>query len=82
MDSRRIDIDGRDFPYKGLAAWCSMASLAGLPATAMPVGLSTDGLPIGIQVIGPHLEDRTTIGFAKLAEREFGGFVVPPAFER
>jgi amidase len=82
MESRRIDIDGRGFSYKGLATWCSVASLAGLPATAMPVGLGSDGLPIGIQVVGPHLEDRTTIGFAKLAEREFGGFVVPPAFER
>jgi hypothetical protein len=29
--------------------------------------------------IGPYLEDRTTIEFARLIEREFGGFVPPPA---
>jgi amidase len=80
MDDRRIDIDGRSLAYKAQAAWMSVASVAGLPATAMPVGLSTAGLPVGIQVIGPFLEDRSTLKFAELAEREFGGFVIPPAF--
>jgi amidase len=35
-------------------------------------------LPIGVQIIGPYLEDRTTLRFAELIEREFGGFVAPP----
>lgn len=80
MDGRRIDIDGKSVPYKAQAVWSTVASLAGLPATAMPVGLGAGGLPVGAQVIGPFLEDRTTILFAELAERLFGGFVVPPAF--
>jgi amidase len=41
-----------------------MATLANLPATAMPIGATRRGLPIGMQVIGPYLEDRTTIAFA------------------
>ena len=80
MDDRRIDIDGRSVPYKAQAAWMSVASVAGLPATTMPIGLCAAGLPVGVQLIGPYLEDRTTIGFAELAEREVGGFVVPPMF--
>jgi amidase len=80
MDDRRIDVDGHSIAYKTQAAWMSVASVAGLPATAMPIGLSTAGLPVGIQAIGPYLEDRSTIKFAELAEREFGGFVIPPAF--
>jgi amidase len=44
----------------------------------MPIGMDCDGLPIGMQIIGPFLEDRTTLAFADLAEREFGGFVAPP----
>jgi amidase len=44
----------------------------------MPIGLSPEGLPIGTQIIGPYLEDRTTLKFARLVEREFGGFVPPP----
>jgi amidase len=82
INQRSIDIDGVPVPYKAQPLWMSVASLAGLPATAMPVGLSEAGLPIGVQVIGPHLEDRTTIGFAELFEREFGGFVAPPAFRK
>jgi len=34
-----------------------------------------------VQIVGPNLEDRTTIRFAELIEREFGGFVPPPAFK-
>jgi amidase len=78
MDGRRISVDGRDVPYGDQAMWPSIATLTGLPATAMPIGRSDDGLPIGMQIIGPHLEDRTTIAFAELVEREFGGFVAPP----
>jgi amidase len=46
----------------------------------MPIARSAEGLPIGMQIIGPYLEDRTTIAFAEFAEREFGGFVAPPGF--
>jgi amidase len=79
-NARRISIDGREVPYGDQAMWNSIATLAGLPATAMPIGLSDEGLPVGMQIIGPRLEDRTTIAFAELIEREFGGFVAPPAF--
>ncbi len=79
-NARRISIDGKEVPYGDQAMWNSVATLPGLPATAMPIALSGEGLPIGMQIIGPYLEDRTTIAFAELIEREFGGFVAPPAF--
>ena len=44
----------------------------------MPIGKSPEGLPIGVQIIGGYLEDRMTIAFAELIEREFGGFTPPP----
>jgi amidase len=76
--SRTINVDGVQIPYVDQAMWSSIATLTGQPSTAMPAGLGSDGLPIGVQIIGPYLEDRTTLGFAALAEREFGGFVAPP----
>jgi amidase len=82
MDDRKFDVDGRGFPYKGLALWTGVASVAGLPVTTMPIGLGVSGLPVGVQIIGPCLEDRTTMMFAELADREFGGFVPPPAFAK
>lgn len=78
-NARRIDIDGVLHPYRDtLHVLPGVASAAGLPATVAPNGRSDRGLPIGVQIIGPYLEDRTTIRFAELMEREFGGFVAPP----
>jgi amidase len=58
--------------------WADPATTCGLPATAAPIDRSPSGLPIGVQIIGPYLEDRTTIAFAELLERELGGFAAPP----
>jgi len=81
MQERRLDVDGHSMAYSSLALWASVATACGLPATAMPICLGTSGLPIGIQIIGPYLEDRSTIGFAELAEREYGGFTPPPGYD-
>jgi amidase len=78
--TRRLDVDGRSLVYDDQIVWSSIATLIGLPATAAPIGRSEAGLPIGVQIIGGYLEDRTTIAFAGLIEREFGGFVAPPGF--
>jgi amidase len=78
-ESRKIDVDGKQVEYNEQALWPGLATLPGLPATAVPIDRSKDGLPVGVQVIGPYLEDRTTIAFAEFLEREFGGFLPPPA---
>jgi amidase len=77
-EKRVLTINGEPTPYFGQMVWPALALLPNLPATAAPIGLTRGGLPINIQIIGPYLEDRTTIGFAGLLEREFGGFRAPP----
>jgi amidase len=59
----------------------AVATLAGQPATAFPVGFTRGGLPIGLQAIGPYLEDRTPLRFAALVARELGGFARPPGYD-
>jgi amidase len=76
--ARQLDIDGVKVPYNDQSVWAGIALLSGLPATTMPIGRTEDGLPIGMQIIGNYLNDRTTIAFAGLVEREFGGFTPPP----
>jgi amidase len=78
--TRRIDVDGTPHPYLEQTMWPGVATLTGLPATAVPVARSPEGLPIGMQVVGPYLEDRTPLAFAALVERAFGGFVPPPGY--
>jgi amidase len=78
MRARELDIDGKKVPYGNLLAWAGIATSNGLPATTMPIAHTDDGLPIGVQIIGGYLDDNTTIAFAGLVEREFGGFTPPP----
>ena len=63
---RTLDIDGRATPWYEQGAWPSVATFPGLPATAVPAGRTTQGLPTGVQLIGPYLEDRTTLALACL----------------
>lgn len=77
---RKLLIDGQETAYFDQLAWPGIATLAQLPATAAPIGLASDGLPIGVQIIGPAFEDRTTIHFARLIEQAFGGFRSPPRY--
>ena len=79
--TRAVDVDGEAVRYDLQALYPGIATFAGQPATAFPVSLSGDGLPLGLQAIGPYLEDRTTIRFAGLLSEELGGFRAPPGFD-
>jgi amidase len=74
---RRIDIDGVEYPYFDQLVWAGLATMPGLPATAVPAGRSPAGLPVGVQLIGPMFEDRTPLRLAELLEDKTGGFPAP-----
>lgn len=81
IEARHLGIDGDQYPYYDACfVWADPAGTCGLPATAAPIDQSPAGLPIGVQIVGPFLEDRTTITFAELLEREYGGFIPPPGY--
>jgi amidase len=61
---RTLPIDGAASRFGDQLAWSGIATLAGLPATVVPVAKTAGGLPIGLQIAGPYLEDRTTIAVA------------------
>ncbi|MEP7102750.1 MAG: amidase family protein, partial [Burkholderiales bacterium] len=61
---RTLQIDGEPTPFGDQLAWSGMATFAGLPATSAPIAKSPEGLPIGVQIIGAFLHDRTTIALA------------------
>lgn len=75
--ARRIAIDGAEYPYFDQLVWAGLATMPGLPATAVPAGRSPEGLPVGVQLIGPAFEDRTPLRLAELLEPEIGGFRAP-----
>jgi amidase len=73
-------VNGKSAQYAEQLFFAGLASLSYLPATAAPIGLTEEGLPVGLQIIGPEDEDPTTIEFARLLAAEIGGFVPPPAY--
>jgi amidase len=68
-EQRKLKIDGHDTPMGAQMLWSGIATFPGLPATVAPAGRDAQGLPIGVQLIGPLLEDRTTIAAAQWIER-------------
>jgi len=80
QERRRIAIDGKEYCYVDQLVWPGIATCPGLPATAIPLGLSPEGLPVGAQIVGPWLEDRTTLKLAELIEQAYGGFAPPAGF--
>ncbi|MBV9889375.1 MAG: amidase, partial [Rhizobacter sp.] len=68
-----LQIDGTSLPYFEQLAWPGVATFAGLPATAVPVGTTSEGLPVGLQVLAGFLQDRTAIAIGTwLHERAVG----------
>lgn len=82
MPARTIVVNGAPRPYVDLFAWISIATLTYLPAAVAPAGLTASGLPVGVQIVAPYLEDRTAIDFARHLGALTGGFRAPPGLRR
>ncbi|MBP8306425.1 MAG: amidase [Burkholderiaceae bacterium] len=76
---RRIEVDGVRHPYFMQTFWAGLAGVAYLPATVIPAGPGPDGLPIGVQIIGPGHGDLRTIQLAQRLEQLGFRFTPPPA---
>jgi amidase len=80
MPERTLTVNGKTIPYTDLLGWIAPATMCKLPATVVPVGRTPDNLPVGIQIVGSHLEDHTTLDFARRLAELTGGFTPPPGF--
>lgn len=78
--SRKLDVDGRKEPYDIQWFWQGIASLSYLPSSVAPVGMSPEGMPVSVQVLGPFLGDNTTIAVAKMIEKRYHGFQPPAGY--
>jgi amidase len=79
---RTLMVNGVRQPYaRTLAAWAGLIAVAGLPSTVVPVGTARNGLPVGLQIVGPCLEDKTPLHVAMLLEKMTGGYLAPPGYD-
>jgi len=80
LPARTMTVNGTEVPYFAQLFWAGLAISAHLPATAVPVGRTSDGLPVGAQIIGDAYRDRTTIWVAGQLAKQIGGFTPPPGY--
>jgi amidase len=79
--SRTVEINGTTRPYDDLISWTGLIGVLGLPSAVPPVGRTSGGLPVGVQVVSPFLRDREAVQLAGiLAEVSGGGYQVPPGY--
>lgn len=78
-----IKFEGRKIPYPDYNYPFTLPySACGNPSLVIPGGLSDEGLPIGIQMAGPHYSENELIHFGKLVEDIGFNFKVPESFYR
>lgn len=77
---RMIKVNGRKQPLTTQMWWAGIAGMCYLPGTAAPIGLSPEGLPLSVQIVGPQYGDYKTIRFAQLLEKAYYAFKPPPAY--
>jgi amidase len=81
ITDRVLDVDGTAVPHLVAMAWCGAIGSVLLPVVTLPTGLTPQGLPAGIQVIGPYLSDVRLLQIAELLEAAAGiAFIRPPRF--
>jgi len=80
MLARRLTVNNVARPYGDALCWAGLIGNVRLPATVVPIGRTRAGLPVGMQMVGPYLEDRTPIDVARRLGELIGGFVPPPRF--
>lgn len=76
--TRQFLVNGASVPYYSLEAWPALIGAAYLPSTSTPVGHTSAGLPVGVQVVSPYLHDLRSITMAKFITDVVDGYAVPP----
>jgi len=76
-----IDVDGQQVPYlmAGAAYTCPF-NVTGHPAVVLPMTLSAEGLPIGLQVVGPRWGEMQLLAIAARLALVIGPFQRPPGY--
>ena len=76
-----VDVDGRKVPYfLATTAFTSPFNLTGHPAVVLPLAITEEGLPIGVQVLGARWSEPALLALAKQLAPVTGPFRAPPGF--
>ncbi|MBC9723803.1 amidase family protein [Streptomyces sp. TRM68367] len=71
--TRSLMVDGVERSFFDQTGWANLTSHVGLPSLVMPVARNADGLPIGVQLVGPTYSDRILLALAEDLASLLGG---------
>jgi Asp-tRNA(Asn)/Glu-tRNA(Gln) amidotransferase A subunit family amidase len=74
-----FQVEGVEVPKFGALTCTRSISLLGVPAAVVPCGTSSDGLPVGVQVVGRPFADHEVVAVAAVLEQSFGPWQPGPA---
>jgi Asp-tRNA(Asn)/Glu-tRNA(Gln) amidotransferase A subunit family amidase len=75
---RSWQIDGKTVEYLDAWSYTEFFNLLGNPAAVIPVVHSSEGLPIGVQIVGRPWQEEQVLAVAAALERECGAWQIPP----
>lgn len=78
---RAYSVDGKEIAYNDMLFWPGLTCGYYLPASVAPIAKSREGLPIGVQIVGPLHGDRMTIQVAEWLEQMGHTFSAPPGWD-
>lgn len=76
---RRVDVEGKELSVFRAFSYSRIANALDLPAVSVPAGVTSEGLPVGVQIIGRPLAEETVLAAASIIEEALGGYAQPPA---
>jgi Asp-tRNA(Asn)/Glu-tRNA(Gln) amidotransferase A subunit family amidase len=71
-------IDKKTVDYLDAWSYAEFFNLLGNPAAVVPVGQSSEGLPIGVQIVGRLWQEEQVLSVAALLEKNSGAWRIPP----
>ncbi|MEM7096060.1 MAG: amidase family protein [Actinomycetota bacterium] len=82
FNEQTVLVNGAERPLIEQWIWASLANPTYQPSVAFPAGLADDGLPVGMQAVGPFMADRTCLRFGVLAQSVLGHPLASANFAR
>jgi len=78
--ARRVTVKGESISVFRAFSYSQTFSVFGLPSVVVPAGLSVEGLPIGVQIVGRPFDESTVLAAAAILEESLGGWQRPALF--
>jgi Asp-tRNA(Asn)/Glu-tRNA(Gln) amidotransferase A subunit family amidase len=75
---RTWQVEGKTVHYLDAWSYTEFFNLLGNPAAVVPVGHSSERLPIGVQIVGQPWQEEQVLSVAAALERECGAWRIPP----